>query len=75
MTCVLNIFSCLPVSALYRVVWIYSAERVLSHVVHLPEEKYFVTFPQMSEVDDTNGRYCYLSFGTKQDSGNKYTQK
>jgi len=71
--CTLNVFSCLSVSALYRVVWKYSAESVLSHTMNLPEKKYILSFPQMSEVDDTNGRYNYMSFGTNQDSGNEYT--
>lgn len=70
--CALNIISCLSLSALYRVFWIYSAEWLLSV---LSEKRYFLTLAQVSEGDNTIGRYCYLPFGTKQDSGKEYTEE
>lgn len=51
----------LSVSALYRVVWKYSEERMLFHMMDYPEKKYILSFPQMFEVGNTNGRYCYQS--------------
>lgn len=39
------------------------------------KERDFLTLAQASEVDVAIGRYCYVSFGTKQDSRKEYTRK